>query len=72
MDILIIILLLILLAVDITTLYLNFIPYERTKVKLEEPKKPKLTREEEDKQKQIKKSFENMMNYDEKIARSRK
>ena len=31
--------------------------------------KPKLTREEKDKQKQLKESFENLMNYDESVAR---
>ena len=35
-------------------------------------KKPKLTREEKDKQEQIKKAFDNLMNYDETTARRRK
>ena len=35
-------------------------------------KKPKLTKEEKDKQEQIKKAFDNLMNYDETTARRRK
>ena len=72
MEIFIIILLLISLVFNGIVLYLHFIPYEKENVKLEEPKKPKLTQEEKDKQEKMKKSFDNLMNYDEKIARSRK
>ncbi len=70
MEILMIILLIILILINGLTLYLNYINEHKT-VK-PEGKKQKLTREEKDKQEQIKKSFDNLMNYDEKIARSRK
>ena len=68
MKILIVILLLVLIATD------GFLIYE-TIVKREEvgkTPKPKLTKEQKDKQKQIKESFENLMNYDETTARRRK
>lgn len=64
MEIIIIILLLILLAIDCYILYKS-IPKKEKPIAT-----PKLTKEENDKQKQLKQSFENLMNYDEKAARS--
>lgn len=43
-----------------------------TKVVEKTENKPKLTKDEEKKQKKIREAFENLMNYDENIARSRK
>ena len=71
MEIFIIILLFILIIINGIGLYLKFIPIEKKTVKLEE-NKPKLTKEEEEKQKRIKESFDNLMNYDEATARKRK
>ena len=71
MEILTIILLLVLLGMDVFLLIkVEFKREQMTAKPL--PPKPKLTREEKDKQEQIKKSFENLMNYDEKAARRRK
>ena len=69
MEIFTIILLLILIVMNICMFYIHFISYERKKVVLDTEKKPKLTKEEKDKQKKIKESFENLMNYDESVAR---
>ena len=69
MDIVLIILVLVLVGTNFFILY-------KTENRIQEPKKvekePKLTKEEKEKQKQLKKSFENLMNYDEKTARHRK
>jgi len=69
MKILLIILLLILITMNIITIYMCFMSYERKNIKLKEPMKPKLTKEQKDKQEQLKKSFDNLMNYDESVAR---
>jgi hypothetical protein len=72
MEILTIILLLVLIAMDVF-LFIKLQSCEPKQMKAQPlPPKPKLTREEKDKQEQIKKSFENLMNYDEKAARRRK
>lgn len=61
--------LLLLLLIDSFTLIKTFNKRETKPIK---ETKPKLTKEEKDKQKQIKESFENLMNYDEYTARRRK
>lgn len=66
MEILIILLLFILLFINVFALYKQFYEHEKP---VAGQIKPKLTKEEKDKQEQIKKSFENLMNYDESIAR---
>lgn len=43
-----------------------------TKVVEKVENKPKLTEDEEKKQKKIREAFENLMNYDENVARTRK
>ena len=70
MEILMIILLLVLLGMDVFLLIK--VEFKREQMTAKPLTKPKLTREEKDKQEQIKKSFENLMNYDEKAARRRK
>lgn len=63
------IILLILLLISIG---INFFLLIKSEKKINEPKiekKPKLTREEKEKQEQIKKAFDNLMSYDESIAR---
>ena len=69
MEIVITILLLILVLANIYVLYLM---QNNEKKHIENKNKPKLTKEEKDKQEKIKEAFDNLMNYDEKIARSRK
>lgn len=44
----------------------------QNKEPIKEEKKPRLTKEEKEKQKQLREAFESLMNYDENIARSRK
>lgn len=65
-----IILLLVLVAMDVFLLIK--VEFKREQMTAKPLIKQKLTKEEKDKQEQIKKSFENLMNYDEKAARSRK
>lgn len=69
MEILIIILLIVLIGFDI---YAVLEIKKRSVIKEASKIKPRLTKEEKDKQEQIKKSFENLMNYDETTARRRK
>lgn len=66
MEIITIIMLVILLAFD------GFILYDRFKQEKPKEIKPKLTREEKEKQKRMKESFDNLMKYDEQTARKRK
>lgn len=68
MEIVIIIMLVILLFMD------GYIIYSDIKSKIPEikPMKPKLTKEEKDKQKMLRESFDNLMKYDEITARKRK
>lgn len=64
------ILILILVALNTRLLYkIEIQPYIPKKSKTETIEKPKLTREEKEKQKKIKESFNNLMNYDENLAR---
>lgn len=70
MEILMIILLVILLAMDVYLLIK--VEFKREQMTAKPLIKQKLTKEEKDKQEQIKKSFENLMNYDETTARRRK
>lgn len=70
MEILIIILLVILLAMDVYLLIK--VEFKREQMTAKPLIKQKLTKEEKDKQEQIKKAFENLMNYDETTARRRK
>ena len=67
MDILILILLIILLAFDGAIIVFYF----RDK-KTPKPMKAKLSKEDKEKQKRIKESFDNLMKYDEQTARRRK
>ncbi|MBO7733033.1 MAG: hypothetical protein J6S67_10780 [Methanobrevibacter sp.] len=69
MEILILILLILLLFLNAFVLYTVFLKQKKP-VKTEA--KPKLTKEEKDKQKEIKKAFDNLMNYDENAARKRR
>ena len=67
-----IILLLIIIIISIGfNIYMFIKQTEKVEPKKVE-KKPKLTKAEEEKQKKIKESFENLMNYDEATARKRK
>lgn len=70
MEILMIILLLVLVAIDVFLLIK--VEFKREQMTAKPLIKQKLTKEEKDKQEQIKKSFENLMNYDETTARRRK
>jgi hypothetical protein len=70
MEILIVVLLLVLVAMDVFLLIK--VEFKREQMTAKPLIKQKLTKEEKDKQEQIKKSFENLMNYDEKAARRRK
>lgn len=54
------------------TLIVLYILEKQHKTIVEVEKKPKLTREEKEKQEQIKKSFENLMSYDERIAQKKR
>ena len=67
MEILMIILLLILLAMDVYLLVK--VEFKREQMTAKPLVKQKLSKEEKDKQEQLKKSFENLMNYDETTAR---
>ena len=69
MEIFLIILVLIVVGINIFLLYKNMELKKKTK---EVKKEPQLTKEEREKQKKIKESFDNLMNYDETIARRRK
>lgn len=70
METVLIILILILVALNTRLLYkIEIKPYIPKKSKPETIEKPKLSREEEEKQKMIKNAFDNLMNYDENIAR---
>jgi hypothetical protein len=70
MEILIVVLLLVLVAMDVFLLIK--VEFKREQMTAKPLVKQKLTKEEKDKQEQIKKSFENLMNYDETTARRRK
>jgi hypothetical protein len=70
MEILIVVLLLVLVAMDVFLLIK--VEFKREQMTAKPLIKQKLTKEEKDKQEQIKKSFENLMNYDETTARRRK
>lgn len=72
MEIVIIILLIVLICLLSISLWLRFIDRHSEIIEDFEPKPNRLTREEKEKQEQIKKSFENLMSYDEKTARRRK
>ena len=63
-----IIMILLMIALIVLDCFLLVKIYEKPK---EQPKvtKPRLTKEEKDKQERIKKSFDNLMNYDESVAR---
>ena len=65
-----------LLIIIIISIGFNIFMIIKQTEKINEPKKverkPKLTKAEEEKQKKIKESFENLMNYDETTARKRK
>lgn len=63
-----IIMLLLMIAIVVLDCFCLLKLYEKPK---EQPKttKPRLTKEEKDKQERIKKSFDNLMNYDESVAR---
>ena len=69
MEILIVILLIILLAFDAAIVF-EFLKEKRA-VKPKESK-VKLSKEDKEKQKKIKESFDNLMKYDEQTARRRK
>lgn len=69
MEIILLIFLLVMVGLNFYLLYRGWEQIQKPK---EVKKEPKLTKEEKEKQKKIKQSFENMMNYDETIARSRK
>lgn len=69
MEVTLIILLLISIGVNLLMLYIN---WKQPKVVKEVKKEPRLTKEEKEKQKRIRESFDNLMKYDENIARSRK
>ena len=71
MEIFLIIILLILVVANYTALFHSLKQMKKPEVK-ETEKKPRLTKEEKEKQKKIRESFDNLMNYDETIARSRK
>jgi len=66
MKVFVIIMLALLLAFDIFVVIEYFKLIKENK---EKPVKPELTREEKEKQEQLRKSFDNLMNYDENIAR---
>lgn len=66
MEILILILLIILLLVDGFILYMVF--FKQKKLPAKEIK-PRMTKEEKEKQKEIKTAFDNLMRYDEQLAR---
>ena len=72
MEIVIIILLIILILLLSISLFLRFFDKKNEKIIDFEPKPNKLTREEKEKRERLKKSFDNLMNYDEKTARRRK
>lgn len=59
------------ISVGINT-FLCMNPRTTTKVVEKTENKPKLTEDEEKKQKKIREAFENLMNYDENVARTRK
>lgn len=63
------IVLIILLALSLVCNYCLLYKKEKEIMKPKKQEKPKLNKEEEEKQKQIKKAFDNLMNYDEKTAR---
>ena len=69
MEILLFIMLLIQIGINIFMLIKQKRP---TKVVEKAENKPKLTKDEEKKQKKIREAFENLMNYDENVARTRK
>ena len=69
MEVTLIILLLISIGVNLLMLYINWKQPQKVK---EVKKEPRLTKEEKEKQKRIRESFDNLMKYDENIARSRK
>ena len=72
MKVLTIILLLVLIAMDVF-LFIKLQSCEPKQMKAQPlSPKPKLTKEEKDKQEQLRKSFDNLMNYDESAARRRK
>lgn len=66
---LIILILMVMLNITLIVLY---ILEKQHKTIVEVEKKPKLTREEKEKQEHIKKSFENLMSYDERIAQKKR
>lgn len=69
MEILLFIILLIQIGINIFVLIKQKRP---TKVVEKVENKPKLTKDEEKKQKRMREAFENLMNYDENVARTRK
>ena len=65
--------LIIVLLISVGVNFFLFINQRKPKIEIKEVKKePKLSKEEKEKQKKIRESFDNLMNYDENIARSRK
>jgi uncharacterized membrane protein len=69
MEIFLFITLLICIGINFFLIYKNWLQKKEPK---QVEKKPKLTKEEKEKQKKIRESFDNLMNYDENIARARK
>ena len=65
--------LIIVLLISVGVNFFLFINQRKPKIEIKEVKKePKLSKEEKEKQKKIRESFDNLMNYDENIARARK
>lgn len=65
--------LIIVLLISVGVNFFLFINQRKPKIEVKEVKKePKLSKEEKEKQKRIRESFDNLMNYDENIARARK